>query len=156
MNKIILLLVSHLGMAVFGFALGIYMLPILTEQPAPSVDTIQSAKRTQEYSTSFVRNLSGSDMFHWGEGTVSVGPAFVVFEGEIAPGPDYRLYLSTERVHDEYDFNLHRDKHTYVGDVKTFGNFIIDIPPNIDINDYNSVIIWCESFGEFITSAEYR
>lgn len=43
-----------------------------------------------------------------------------------------------------------------VGDVRTFENFIVDVPPGIDPSNFTSVIVWCESFGQFITSAEYR
>ena len=39
-------------------------------------------------------------------------------------------------------------------EVKTFKNFVIDIPSNIDINNYNTVVIWCERFEEFITAAK--
>lgn len=156
MIKIVLLLFSHIGVAALGFAIGIYTLPILTEAASPSNETIMSAKRTQEFSGSFVKTLPGSDMFHWGQGTIFVGKSFIVFEGEISPGPDYRLYLSPESITDEYDFNYHRNKAVYIGDVKTFGNFILDVPPNINIKNYKTVVIWCESFGEFITSAEYR
>jgi hypothetical protein len=43
-----------------------------------------------------------------------------------------------------------------VGDVRTFDNFILAVPPEIDLESYKAVIIWCESFGEFITAASYR
>ena len=42
-----------------------------------------------------------------------------------------------------------------VGDVKTFNNFIVEVPSGIDPSSFTSVIIWCESFGQFITSAKY-
>ena len=45
---------------------------------------------------------------------------------------------------------------TEIGDVKTFENFLVSVPAGVDINDYSSVIVWCESFGEFITAARYR
>jgi hypothetical protein len=43
-----------------------------------------------------------------------------------------------------------------VGDVRTFENFVVDVPPDIDPSNFNTVIVWCESFGEFITSAKYQ
>ena len=42
------------------------------------------------------------------------------------------------------------------GDVKTFKNFIVNLPPGFDPSAFNTVIVWCESFGEFITAARYR
>jgi len=42
-----------------------------------------------------------------------------------------------------------------VGDVRTFENFIVSVPDTIDPTNFNTVIVWCESFDEFITSASY-
>ena len=38
----------------------------------------------------------------------------------------------------------------------TFENFAVSIPDGIDPADYAAVIVWCETFGEFITSASYQ
>lgn len=43
-----------------------------------------------------------------------------------------------------------------VGDIKTFQNFMLPVPPGIDPGQYSAVIIWCETFGQFITAARYR
>ena len=43
-----------------------------------------------------------------------------------------------------------------VGDVKTFENFIVDVPRSVEVEAFNTVIIWCEAFNQFITAAQYR
>jgi hypothetical protein len=43
-----------------------------------------------------------------------------------------------------------------VGDVNTFNKFVVSVSPSIDVSQYNTVIIWCETFSEFITSVQYR
>lgn len=43
-----------------------------------------------------------------------------------------------------------------VGDVKTFENFVVEVPAGIKPENFNSVIVWCESFGQFITAAKYQ
>jgi hypothetical protein len=43
-----------------------------------------------------------------------------------------------------------------VGDVKTFENFIVPMPAGADLASYTSVIVWCETFSQFITAAQYR
>ena len=43
-----------------------------------------------------------------------------------------------------------------VGDVKTFENFVVAVPASIDLRKYTAVIVWCETFGQFITAAKYR
>ena len=87
---------------------------------------------------------------------MSIGDAAVTLVGSIAPGPDYRLYLSPEFVETEADFMALKSKMAQVGPVKTFENFIVPIPEGIDPSAYNTVIIWCEAFGQFITAAQYR
>ena len=49
-----------------------------------------------------------------------------------------------------------KDQSARVGDVRTFDNFIVSIPDGIELEDYKAVVIWCESFGEFITATSYR
>jgi hypothetical protein len=43
-----------------------------------------------------------------------------------------------------------------IGDVKTFDNFVVPVPAGIDPAKYSAVIVWCETFSEFITAAKYR
>ena len=76
--------------------------------------------------------------------------------GRLAPGPDYKLYLSPEFVETEADFARLKGRMMRVGDVKTFDNFVVRVPESVDISRYNTVIVWCESFGQFITAAKYR
>jgi len=93
---------------------------------------------------------------HWGEGTLSIGKKFISLDGEVAPGPDYKLYLSPEFVDTEASFNGLKSKMVQVGDVKTFKNFVVSVPESINPDEFNSVILWCESFGEFISAAKYK
>ncbi len=109
-----------------------------------------------KYHGKFKKDLKDSDLFHWGEGKVSVGNEYITLKGKLAPGPDYKLYLSEEFVETEDDFNRLKTTMALVGDVNTFDNFKVKVSPNIDISKYNTVIIWCETFNQFITSAKYR
>ncbi|MGD9833820.1 MAG: DM13 domain-containing protein, partial [Piscinibacter sp.] len=102
------------------------------------------------------RDLEDSDALHWGEGVVSVGARSIGLVGELAPGPDYKLYLSPEFVETEAEFMRLKASMVRVGDVKTFKNFLVAVPESVDIAQYNTVIIWCEAFGQFITAAQYR
>jgi len=154
--KKLLLLVSH-GLALaLGFALGIYALPILTAPAAPSAVEVAAQTARATYTGTFRRGLKDSDLLHWGEGTVSVGPRSIALMGRLAPGPDYKLYLSPEFVETEADFVRLKPKMVRVGDVKTFENFVVAVPPEVDVARYGAVIVWCESFGQFITAATYK
>lgn len=156
MRRLIIWLTTH-GVAVaIGFALGIYMLPILIAPDSPKVEMLREKAESALFSAEFSRELKGSDFLHWGEGKVSLTATQIIHEGSLAPGPDYKLYLTPEFVEDEAGFNAIKAESQRIGDIKTFEGFLADIPPNVDINRYNTVLVWCETFGEFITAAQYR
>lgn len=154
--KRLVLLVSHLLTLALGFALGIYALPILIAPQAPSATEVQAQASAAAYKGQFRRDLKDSDALHWGEGAVSVGAKFIGLAGELAPGPDYKLYLSPEFVETEVDFQRLKSRMTRVGDVKTFKNFLVAVPESVDVAQYNTVVVWCETFGQFITAAQYK
>lgn len=156
MFKFIRFLITH-GIALgVGFALGIYLLPILTAPEAPSEAEVMSATTQASFSANFSRDLAGSDFLHWGEGTVSLTEQQIGFMGALAPGPDYQLYLTPELVETEEEFLALKGQSARIGPVKTFDRFILDIPEGVSPADYRAVVVWCESFGEFITAASYR
>jgi hypothetical protein len=155
-SKAILLLASHAAVAAAGFAGGIYALPILIAPAAPSMEEVKAASNQAKFTGQFKRDLKDSDSLHWGEGTVSVGSAAISLAGKLAPGPDYKLYLSPEFVETEADFSRLKHSMVRVGDVKTFENFVVAVPSGIDPAKYSAVIVWCETFSQFITAAKYK
>ena len=154
--KKLMLVVSHALALGVGFALGVYFLPVLIAPPAPTTAEVSAQASEATYKGQFRRDLKDSDALHWGEGTVSVSAKSIAFAGELAPGPDYKLYLSPEFVETENDFNRLKPSMVRVGDVKTFKNFLISVPESVDPTRYNTVVIWCERFGQFITAAKYK
>lgn len=156
MRRVLVLAVSHVLAAAAGFALGIYALPILTAPAAPSAAEVASQAGQATYTGQFRRDLKDSDPLHWGVGTVSVGRQSIAFVGRLAPGPDYKLYLSPEFVETKADFKRLKERMVRVGDVRTFENFIVPMPESVDPSRYNTVVVWCESFAQFITAARYR
>lgn len=149
-----LLTLTHLLALALGFGLGVYTLPLLIAPEAPSAGEVQASAATHQ--ARFRRDLQDSDALHWGEGEVSVGPTAIGLVGQLAPGPDYKLYLSPHWVETEAEFRRLKPQMVRVGDVKTFRNFLVPVPPGVDIGRYTTVIVWCETFGEFITAARYR
>ena len=156
MKKLLLLTLTHLLMLVAGFAGGIYLLPTLIAPPAPTDSELKAAASGATFKGRFQRDLKDSDMLHWGEGEVSVGPRAITLQGRLAPGPDYKLYLSPTFVETEADFVKHKPVMQRVGDVKTFDGFVVPVPEGIDIQRHTTVIVWCETFGQFISAARYR
>ena len=151
-----LLIASHIAMGAAGFAGGIYFLPILIAPAAPTAQEVRAAAAQAQFTGRFDRDLKGSDALHWGEGTVSITPAAITLAGKLAPGPDYKLYLSPEFVETEADFRRIKASMVRVGDIKTFENFVVPVPAGVDAAEFSAVIVWCETFGQFITAAKYR
>jgi hypothetical protein len=154
--KALLLAISHALTLALGFALGVYFLPILIAPSAPSGADVAVQAKAASYTGQFRRDLKDSDAFHWGEGTVSVSGESITLAGKLAPGPDYKLYLSPEFVETEADFQRLKPRMVRVGDVKTFENFIVPVATGIDPSQFSAVIVWCERFRQFITAARYR
>ncbi|MEM7469748.1 MAG: DM13 domain-containing protein [Pseudomonadota bacterium] len=156
MKRLLLALLTHGATLAVGFGLGIYFLPILTAPDAPEAAILEESARNALFTAELTRDLRGSDLLHWGEGTISITATQIVHEGALAPGPDYKLYLLNEFVEHEDEFNPLKATAALIGDVKTFDGFLIDVPEGVDIAAYTTVVVWCESFGEFITAAKYQ
>lgn len=156
MKKIVLLIITHAAALAVGFAAGIYVLPIITAPPAPDAVALERAASDARYRGTFRRDLRGSDFLHWGEGQVTVSRSAIALDGRIAPGPNYKLYLTPQFVETRDDFIRIKSRSAQLGDVKTFENFIVPVPASVDIEQYDTVVVWCESFSQFITAARYR
>ncbi|HMB72818.1 MAG TPA: hypothetical protein VKQ06_04555, partial [Gammaproteobacteria bacterium] len=98
MSKLIRILATH-GIAMgLGFALGIYLLPVLIAPEAPSDTEVSTSTQQAVYRGVFRRDLPGSDFLHWGEGEIAISADRIGFTGSLAPGPDYLLYLTRKLV----------------------------------------------------------
>ena len=156
MRRIITFLTTHAVAVAIGFALGIYFLPILTAPTSPDAAMLEEKAQSALFTADLTRDLKGSDFLHWGEGTISVSASEIVHEGKLAPGPDYMVYLTNEFVEDEAEFEAIKASAQLIGPVKTFGGFLLSVPESVDVSKYSTIVVWCESFGEFITAAKYN
>jgi len=156
MFKFVRFLITHGIALALGFALGIYLLPILVAPEGPSDTEVSTSMSQAMFSAQFRKDLPGSDFLHWGEGTISISTKQIGFMGSLAPGPDYRLYLTRKLVLNEQEFLNVKNESVVVGEVKTFNNFILPMPNSINPSEYSAVVVWCETFGEFITAASYQ
>jgi hypothetical protein len=156
MGRIITFVLSHLATLLLGVALGMYLLPIIIASAPPEPAQLQALVEQARYTGEFRRELADSDLLHWGEGTVAVDTGAIALVGRLAPGPDYRLYLSPRFVQTEAEFMRLKSEMVEVGPVRSFDNFLVPVPAGIDVDGYRAVIVWCERFGQFITAARYR
>jgi hypothetical protein len=149
---ILVLTLKFLAGLVIGFGLGVYFLPIIIAD-APADDSILVAQaEAAERQAVFVKDREDSDLGHWGEGTLYISDTRVTLEGELSPGPDYRLYLTPKFVETSKGFKEIKSQSVEVARIKGFKNFSYELPSGIDASQYDAVVIWCERFGVYITS----
>jgi len=89
-------------------------------------------------------------------GVIMVNADRIWLDGKVAPGPDYRLYLTPKYVETGPGFQTIKAQSLQIGPIKAFENFSLDLPDGVDVTNYRAVLIWCEAFGQFITAAELQ
>ncbi|MGC6511707.1 MAG: DM13 domain-containing protein [Parvibaculales bacterium] len=158
LNKSFIVGVALGGLAALpiGFAMGVYYLPILVASEGADEEQLIIAQANTLARASFTRDLKGSDRLHWGEGTLIIstegGQTYATLDGQVSPGPDYKLYLSPQFVDDEASFLAVKQDSLKVADITGFTNFRVMLPVTAKVRDYAAVVVWCERFGEFITA----
>ena len=152
----IILLASHLALFGAGVGLGIYILPILTAQENATIAEIEEVQKVAKYSGEFKKDQKGGDALHWANGQLFVTDNEIVFKGDVAPGPDYKIYLTKKQATDKESFLDIKKEAILIGELKNFGNFKKTIPASVNVNEFTTVQIWCEHFSKFIGSAKYQ
>lgn len=155
MNKLKLSL-SGIVIFILGFMAGIYTLPIMIAPEPLSMLELATASQNARYKVMISDDLDGSDFLHNGTGEFYLSPSKIVFKGSLTPGPDYQLYLSKQFVENEEQFKQHQNSMINIAAVKRFDGFIKQVPDQLDIDEYTTIVIWCEAFEEFITAAKYK
>ena len=108
------------------------------------------------YRTRFDRDREGADYFHWGKGDVRVYESAISFGGELVPGPDYRLYLAPHYIENKAEFLAIKAQSLESESLKPFNGSAFNNVSALGDPAPNNLVIWCEPFDEFITSARFR
>jgi hypothetical protein len=91
----------------------------------------------------FVRDLPGSDGLHCVDGVIMANADQIWLDGEISPGPDYRLYLTPKYVETGAEFLQIKADSTQIGPIKAVENFALDIPADVEASNFPAVLNWC-------------
>jgi hypothetical protein len=136
----------------FGVALGFFIFPYVFPPPA-AAEQLADAERSKLVASGMFIHANPSDPVHFGKGRVSVYEHTVFLENdfEVGPGPAFHVYLvpkpsirSTSDLKDVMFVDL--------GGLRAFkGSQRYSIPTGVNLQDYRSVIIWCERFGVLIS-----
>lgn len=133
-----------------------------TVMDALEVDQEVEADAEEPEMPEIIRVVEGTfiDRIHPGEGTAVVltdGSAerFLRFEEDFAidNGPDLNVYL-VAGVPADGDAGMFDDDFIDLGDLKgNIGSQNYEIPTDVDLDVYNTVVIWCVRFGVAFNAA---
>jgi hypothetical protein len=122
----------------------------LVEAAPPGITTAAEPDAMVVLTGTFV----GADEFHTGGGRASIlevtpGAYVLRFDDfSVLNGPDLHVYLSREPTG-------YADRALDLGKLKaTDGSFNYEIPPNVDVTAFRSVVIWCQPFEVQFAHAE--
>lgn len=143
-----------------GFAAGIWFFPYLFPlEPVNHTLTQEETQAPLAAKGSFI-HANPRDPIHWGKGSVSVFKNLVYLEQdfEVGPGPDYRVLLVPKAgIKTNGDVKEVLAKSIDLGQIQAFkGGQRYPIPAGVNLDDYQSVVIWCRQFGALISPADLK
>ena len=161
MNKLwrgvaIFVLGGALG-AGFGVHLDFSSFPRCFPRP-PQRKQLADVERSKLVASGSFIHVNPSDPVHYGKGRVSVYEHTVFLEPdfEVGPGPAFHVYL-VPKASIRSSSDLKDVMFVDLGGLRAFkGSQRYAIPPGLDLNNYQSVIIWCERFGVLISPADLK
>ena len=109
----------------------------------------------------FAEDSPGRDAAHWGEGSLRVysapGDVYVLElqpDFKVGAGPNFWIYLNQSLgIGDERDFRADEDRFK-LAKLKSFSGSQVYEISKADFESVKAVTIWCESFSQFIASAD--
>jgi hypothetical protein len=156
----LLFFVGGLFGTAIGFAAGLWFFPyIFPLEPVNHTLTQEETQVSPIAKGAFI-HANPNDPIHWGKGSVSVYRNLVFLESdfEVGAGPDYRVLLVPKAgIKSNGDVREVLGKSVDLGQIQAFkGGQRYPIPPNVNLDDYQSVVIWCRQFGALISPAALK
>ncbi|MYE82291.1 MAG: DM13 domain-containing protein [Gammaproteobacteria bacterium] len=133
--------------------------------PPPAVNETVAAMAGRDVAvlqeTRFREGTAGQDAAHWGRGGVRTyrsddGDVLIELQPdfEVGPGPNFWVYLNTRRgIDDEADFEADEGRQR-IARLKSFTGSQVYRADADAFAAAGAVTIWCESFGQYIASAD--
>lgn len=137
-----------------GFAAGIFVFPYLFPPPPVNEVVLDKANRKVVARGEFI-HANPSDPVHYGRGRVSIYEDLLHLEKdfEVGPGPKFHVYLVPE-ADVTPDTRVNETMYVDLGRLKAFtGSQNYAIPEGVNLQDFKSVVIWCEQFNVLISPA---
>ncbi len=137
-----------------GFIVGIFVFPYLF--PPPEVnEPLAERPASRIIARARFIHANPADPIHYGRGTANIYADLLRLEAdfEVGPGPKFHVYLvgvAEVTPQTEVETMMFVD----LGRLKAFsGSQNYPIPRGITLDNYRSVVIWCEQFNVLISPA---
>ncbi len=122
--------------------------------------TVSESAPTQASATLLTGAFRDADSIHRGRGTVTILDAgngrriARLTDFQVTNGPDLEVWLvAKQNIQSSGDVTA--SKYVSLGQLKgNIGDQNYEIPANVDIDDYESIVIWCEQFGVLFSAAD--
>lgn len=164
-KSIINLSIGFLIGVVVGAGAMLIAFPYLFPPPVVNESVAQfdgAFNQPASFTGSFREDAPGQDFAHWAKGRISVhhragNDAWIELKSdfEASPGPNYWVYLNSRPgIDDEADF-LADSERIPIAKLKSFEGSQIYPTTISQLNDKQALTIWCETFSQYIGSADF-
>ncbi len=138
-----------------GFAAGIFFYPYIFLADVVATETLPEGAGGQAVAQGEFIHANPKDPVHFGSGNVLVYEQALHLQDdfEVGPGPAFHVYLVPDaNVTPATD--VAATMFVDLGRLRAFrGSQVYEIPSGVDLQNYASVVIWCEHFGVLISPA---
>lgn len=145
-----------------SLGLGMGLLSCAEDCTAGAVSGAQVADALADatYRATFRRDRPGEHPHYRAEGDLGVTHDGIAFRGRLdvpaAAGPTVTVYLTADRIASAADFVRTQPRARRVGLVSPRSRFLLDVPEDIDIEDFTTVVLWSDRSKQLIATARYR
>lgn len=153
------------GLLGFGGGAGAMLIAFPFLFPPPQVDERVSSFAAEEVvaTGAFREDAAGQDAAHWGRGSLKVyraedGGYLLELQGdfEVGAGPNFWIYLNAAAgIDDEDDFAADGGR-VKIAKLKSFAGSQVYRLSGENFDGAKAVTIWCETFGQYIASADVK
>lgn len=147
---------------IIGLTAGLIIFPYVFAPP-PATEQ-QGVSDTRPIASGTFIHADPSDPFHRGQGGVTLYEQAVFLEKdfEVAPGPDFHVYLSKSsadaiRNADDNNALAEQGLGPDLGQLRSFqGSQRFPVPAGENLCPYTSVTVWCQTFEVLVTVADLK
>lgn len=154
MNKTLaaaLLLIGFIAGNAFWYLASPLWIDVVVNEQAPALTSARTLKSG---------TFRDADRLHRGSGRATIiegqeGRRIArLTEFQVTNGPDLEVWLVAKSDIKTSD-DVTSSRYVSLGQLKgNIGDQNYDIPADVDVNDYASIVIWCEQFGVLFSAAD--